>query len=80
MNRKHETSAPLHLRIGRIVVDAEVLGQASRDVLRGDIATALAQHLSGQASNGSPALAHQIAGAVAPQVRAELPKGGRNGS
>ncbi|HEY4265568.1 MAG TPA: hypothetical protein VGM72_09635 [Micropepsaceae bacterium] len=80
MNRKREASSPLHLNIGRIVVDADALGDVSRSRFRAEIGTALSQHLSGQTIDGPPTLAQQIARSVAPQVRAQLPKGGRNGA
>jgi len=73
-------SSPIHLRIGRIVVDSAALGGVSREQLHADIGTALSQHLTGQAMRGPATLAQEIAGSAASHVRAQLPsKGGRNG-
>jgi hypothetical protein len=81
VTRKAKTPSALHLNIGRIIVDAEALGETSRNNLRADIGAALSQHLSGQTIKGPPTLAQQIAGSVAPQVNAGLAaKGGRNGA
>jgi hypothetical protein len=81
VTRIAQTPSALHLNIGRIVVDAQALGETSRNNLRADIGAALSQHLSGQTVKGPATLAQQIAGSVAPRVNAELAaKGGRNGA
>jgi hypothetical protein len=81
MTRNANSSSPIHLRIGRIVVDAAALGDGSREQLHADIGIALSQHLSGHSVKGPPTLAQQIASSVAPQVGAQISaKGGRNGA
>lgn len=81
MTRKGQTPSAIHLNIRKIVVDADALGDTSRDRLHADIGAALSQHLSGQTVGGPPTLAQQIAGSVAPQVKAQLAaKGSCNGT
>jgi hypothetical protein len=81
VTRKGQTPSAIHVRIGRIVVDAQALGETSRERLHADIGAAITQHLSGQTLKGPPTLAREIASTIAPQVNAQLAaKGGRNGA
>jgi hypothetical protein len=69
--------ATLRLRIGRLVIDAAVLGNRSRAGLRAEVQAALAQRLAGSADGSAHGggLARHIADAVAPQVARHLPPG-----
>jgi len=76
----------LRLHIGRLAIDAAVLGDLPREQFVAEMQTTLAQRLSATAAMTpkAPSLAGHIADVVAPQVQQRLPSraasGDRNGA
>ena len=70
MSRRTTSPGELHLRVQRLVVDADTLGRLPRDVLLSQVQHAVERRLSGNGGpQREPALAASIGGSVASQVR-----------
>jgi hypothetical protein len=68
------TSRPsVHLRIGRLTVDARALGEMRCEQLVSELRSSLAQSMSGTTVPAVQTLAQRIAGTVARRVHACVP-------
>lgn len=68
----------LHLRIGRIVVDAGVIGpgREARRAFEAQLVAAITQQFAGAAGPGEGSAAGRVASAIVPVVRSHLDAGG----